>query len=443
MPQTSPLKPLKVLLIGSGGREHALAIAIKKSPLCGSLHVAPGNPGMAKIATCHPIPSDSPNQIASLAISLNADLVVIGPEGPLAAGVVDVLNARGILAFGPNSAAAQLEASKAFMKDVVVSAGIPTATHHVFSDVAAAREDIQKRGAPIVIKTDGLAAGKGVTVAMTLPEALHAVEEAMVNKIFADSGSTVIIEDYMEGPEVSVFAMCDGERAVCLGAAQDHKRAFDHDEGPNTGGMGSYAPVKLATPKFLDDVMKRFVNPTLAEMKKRGTPFKGILFAGLMITKDGPKLIEYNIRFGDPETQVVLPRLKVDLLRLFWLAAKGRLDAAAPVHISNEAALCVVMAAKGYPGTYEKGSVISGIEKALAPTLFGRPNVQILHAGTKLNAEGKLTANGGRVLNVVGFGRDLKTAQKNAYDAIKHIHWPEGFFRRDIGWRALETRDKK
>ncbi len=439
MPHAShltPEKPLRVLLIGSGGREHALATAIAKSPWCGELHCAPGNPGMCDIAQCHAVNADNPNHIASLAKTLNVDFVVIGPEAPLAAGVIDTLAAHGILAFGPTRAAAELEASKAFMKNIVTTAGIPTATHRVFNDAAAARADILARGAPIVIKTDGLAAGKGVTVAMTVEDALQAVEEAMVSKIFADSGSTVIIEDYMEGPEISVFALCDGARAVCLGAAQDHKRAGEGDTGPNTGGMGSYAPVKIATPEFLQTVMDRFIQPTLNEMQKRGVPFKGILFAGLMVTAQGPKLIEYNIRFGDPETQVILPRLETDLLHLLWLAAQGNLAAAPPMTFSDTAALCVVMAANGYPGAYEKGSVIK-IADEQTSRRADEEKVKIFHAGTKLNSAGELTAHGGRVLNVVGFGKDLTAAQANAYNAIKDINWPEGFYRRDIGWRAL------
>jgi len=432
-----PEKPLRVLLLGSGGREHALAAAIAASPFCGELHAAPGNAGICGRNMCHIVTPDNVFQVVSLAKSLKIDFVVIGPENPLAAGVVDGLNAAGILAFGPTRAAAELEASKAFMKDVVVTAGIPTASHRVFDDAAAAKDYIRAQGAPIVIKADGLAAGKGVTVAMTLDEALHAVDEAMVNKVFADAGASVVIEEYMEGPEISVFALCDGERAVCLGAAQDHKRVGDGDMGPNTGGMGAYSPVPMATPEFLDDVMAQFVAPALVEMQKRAAPFRGILFVGLMITKNGPKLIEYNIRFGDPETQVVVPRLQTDLLHLFWLSAQGKLDAAPPVKFSNEAALCVVMAAKGYPGAYQKGTVIRGLDRAAA-----QPNVKIFHAGTQLNAAGEVTAHGGRVLNVVGLGADLKTAQKNAYAAIKKIDWQDGFYRRDIGWRALEAKNK-
>ena len=427
-----PDKKFRVLLLGSGGREHVLAEAFMASPFCAELHAAPGNAGIAQLATCYAVAAEDVPAVVALAQKLKIDFVVVGGEPPLVAGVVDALAAVGIMAFGPVWASAQLEGSKAFMKDVVVSAGIPTATHQIFDNAEAAKENIRQRGAPIVIKTDGLAAGKGVTVAMTLAEALNAVEEAMVNKIFADSGATVVIEDYMEGPEISVFALCDGERAVCLGAAQDHKRAGDGDTGPNTGGMGAYSPVPMATPEFLDDVMARFVNPALAEMKKRGAPFKGLLYPGLMITPQGPKLVEFNIRFGDPETQVVVPRLKTDLLHLLWLAAQGKLNEAPPVEFSTDAALCVVMAAKGYPGHYEKGTVIRGTEQAAA-----HPNVKIFHAGTQLNAAGELTAHGGRVLNVVGFGPDLRAAQTNAYRAIADIDWPEGFCRRDIGWREL------
>jgi len=428
---------MRVLLLGSGGREHALADAIKKSPLCAELHCAPGNAGIAEIAECHDVKAEDVAGIVTLVQKLKIDFVVVGGEPPLVAGIVDALAEENILTFGPNQAAAQLEGSKAFMKDVVVSAKIPTAQHEVFTDAESAKANIQQRGVPIVIKTDGLAFGKGVTVAMTLDEARRAVDEAMTDKVFAEAGAKLVIEDYMEGPEVSLFALCDGTRAVCLGAAQDHKRVFDGDEGPNTGGMGAYAPVRIATPGFLQDVIVRFVNPTLVEMQKRGAPFKGILFAGLMVTAQGPKLIEYNIRWGDPETQVIVPRLKTDLLELFYLAAQGKLDEAQPVEFSDDYALCVVMAAKGYPGDYEKGSVIHGLEKASE-----RKGVKVFHAGTKQNSQNEITAYGGRVLNVVGFGPGLKIAQQNAYGAIKNITWPEGFYRRDIGWRELETRGK-
>jgi len=430
-------QPIRVLLLGSGGREDALADAIKKSPLCAELHCAPGNAGIAEIATCHDVKAEDVAGVVALAQKLKIDFVVVGGEPPLVAGVVDALAEKNILAFGPSAAAAQLEGSKAFMKDVVVRAKIPTAQHEVFTDAESAKANIQQRGAPIVIKTDGLAFGKGVTVAMTLDDAMRAVDEAMTDKVFADAGAKLVIEDYMEGPEVSVFALCDGTRAVCLGAAQDHKRVFDGDEGPNTGGMGAYSPVKIATPEFLDDIMVRFVEPTLAEIQKRGAPFKGILFAGLMVTAQGPKLIEYNIRWGDPETQVVVPRLKTDLLQLFYLAAQGKLDEAPPVEFSDDYALCVVMAANGYPGDYEKGSVIRIADEQTSKRVDEK-NVKIFHAGTKLNSDGDITAYGGRVLNVVGFGADLKTAQQNAYRAIKDITWPEGFYRRDIGWRELQ-----
>jgi phosphoribosylamine--glycine ligase len=429
------MKKIRVLLLGSGGREHALAAAILKSSYCAELHVTPGNAGIAAIATCHDVLHDDVPAVVMLAKELNIDFVIVGPETPLALGVVDALAAAGIPAFGPTTAAAQLESSKALMKDVVVTAQIPTAAHAVFTDPATAIDYVKEQGAPIVIKTDGLAAGKGVTVAIDQDEAIAAINAAMCDKIFDESGNKIIIEEYLEGPEISVFALCDGERALYLGAAQDHKRAHDGDTGPNTGGMGSYAPVPLASPRFKEIVMAQFVVPALDEMRARGMPYKGILFVGLMVTKTGIKLIEYNVRWGDPETQVLVPRIENDLLELFWLAAHGKLDQAQAIKLSDDFALCVVMAAKGYPGKYEKNTPIKNLTAA-AQT----PQTRIFHAGTTLNADGDLLADGGRVLNVVGFGKDLKTAQTNAYDAIAKINWPEGFYRRDIGWRELETK---
>lgn len=426
------MKSLRVLLLGSGGREHALADAILRSPHCAELHVAPGNAGIAQIAACHKINIDDNAAVVALAKELKIDFVVVGPESPLVAGIVDELNAVGIPAFGPTRSAAQLEGSKAFMKEIVVAAQIPTAAHQVFTDPVEAKKYVEDRGAPIVIKTDGLAAGKGVTVAISEEDALQAIDDAMVNKIFAESGSTLVIEEYLDGPEISVFALCDGERAICLGAAQDHKRAHDGDTGPNTGGMGTYAPVPLASPRFKDTVMEQFVVPALAEMKKRGTPYKGILFAGLMVTKSGIRLIEYNVRWGDPETQVLLPRIDADVLELFWRAAHGELNNVDQVKLSENYALCVVMAANGYPGKYEKNTVIKNLDAAAQTE-----SVKIFHAGTALNDNGEIVSAGGRVLGIVGFGKTLKLAQQHAYDAIAKIDWPQGFCRSDIGWREL------
>ncbi|HCM83389.1 MAG TPA: phosphoribosylamine--glycine ligase [Alphaproteobacteria bacterium] len=428
-------KKLRVLLLGSGGREHALADAILKSEFCGELHVAPGNAGIAQIAACHKINIDDNAAVVALAKDLKIDFVIVGPESPLVAGIVDELNAVGIPAFGPTAAAAQLEGSKAFMKNVVVAAQVPTAAHQVFTDPIEAKKYVMARGAPIVIKTDGLAAGKGVTVAISEEDALQAIDDAMVNKIFAESGSTLVIEEYLEGPEISVFALCDGAHAICLGAAQDHKRAYDGDLGPNTGGMGAYAPVPRATDRFKDTVMEQFIFPVLAEMQNRGAPFKGILFAGLIITQSGIRLIEYNVRWGDPETQVIVPRIQADVLQLFWLAAQGKLHDAPAVKMATDAALCVVMAAKGYPGKYEKNTVIKNLAAA------ENENTRIFHAGTGKNNSDELIATGGRVLGIVGFGKDLKTAQNNAYGTIDKIDWPGGFCRRDIGWRELDGKN--
>jgi len=426
-----PDKKLRVLLLGSGGREHALADAILKSEYCAELHVAPGNAGIAEIANCHAINIDDNHAVTALAQKLQIDFVVVGPENPLVNGVVDALAEINIPAFGPTAAAAKLEGSKAFMKDVVVTAQVPTASHKVFTDPVEAKKYIADRGAPIVIKTDGLAAGKGVTVAISEEDALQAIDDAMVNKIFAGSGSKLVIEEYLEGPEISLFALCDGERAICLGAAQDHKRAYDGDLGPNTGGMGAYAPVPRATARFKDTVMEQFIAPVLKEMQIRGAPFKGILFAGLIITQSGIRLIEYNVRWGDPETQVLVPRIQADVLQLFWRAAHGKLDEVPAVTLSEDAALCVVMAAKGYPGKYEKNTVIQNLAAAQ------NENTKIFHAGTARNDQNEFISAGGRVLGIVGFGKDLKTAQKNAYGTIDNIDWPGGFCRRDIGWREL------
>ncbi|MEJ6781200.1 phosphoribosylamine--glycine ligase [Aminobacter sp. Piv2-1] len=420
---------MNVLLIGSGGREHALAWKLAASPMLTRLYAAPGNPGVAQEAELVALDIADHAAVAAFCKEKAIDLVVVGPEGPLVAGIGDDLRAQGIRVFGPSKAAAQLEGSKGFTKDLCARYGIPTAAYGRFDDAAAARAYVEKTGAPIVIKADGLAAGKGVTVAMTLDEALEAVD-ACFEGAFGGAGASVVVEEFMTGEEASFFCLCDGKTALPFGTAQDHKRVGDGDVGPNTGGMGAYSPAPVMDPVTVERTMREIVEPTMRGMAEMGAPFAGVLFAGLMLTDKGPRLIEYNTRFGDPECQVLMMRLKEDLLVLLNAAADGQLS-----HVSarwrDEAALTVVMAARGYPGTPEKGSAISGIDKAEAS------GAQVFHAGTALK-DGKLVANGGRVLNVTATGGSVSEAQAKAYQAVDLIDWPEGFCRRDIGWRAVE-----
>ncbi|MDX1921998.1 MAG: phosphoribosylamine--glycine ligase [Alphaproteobacteria bacterium] len=422
---------MNVLIIGSGGREHAIAWTISNSPNLTKLYAAPGNAGIAELAICLPISVEDNAAIVRAAHEHSIDFVIVGPEVPLVNGLVDELEKTGIPAFGPHANAAQLEGSKGFMKDLCARANVPTARYARFTDITKAKAYVEEHGTPIVIKADGLAAGKGVTVAMTKAEALQAIDDAMLHSAFGKAGAELVIEEFMEGEEASFFALCDGETAIMFAHAQDHKRAFDHDEGPNTGGMGAYSPAPIVTPAMQEDIMQRIILPTAKQMANDGTPFRGVLFAGLMITNEGPKLIEYNARFGDPETQAMLPRLKSDFLDVLYKTATGQLkDVKLEWH--DSAALCVVMAAKGYPGSYQKNTVIKGLDKAA-----DLPNVVVFHAGT-LNNNGAVVANGGRVLGVTGFSQNLKQAQHYAYLAVDHIDWDEGFCRRDIGWRALK-----
>jgi phosphoribosylamine---glycine ligase len=421
---------MNVLIIGSGGREHALAWSFKQSPLLGKLYCAPGNAGIEEAATCLPVAADDVPGLVKAAKDNKIDFVVVGPEVPLALGVADELRREKIPVFGPNKDAAQIEGSKGFMKDLCAKAGVPTAEYKRFTNVEAARAYAQQKGAPIVIKADGLAAGKGVTVAMTMDEALAAINDAMVGGAFGAAGNELVIEEYMEGEEASFFALIDGPNVLAFTHAQDHKRAYDGDKGPNTGGMGAYSPAPVVTADIQKKVMEQMILPTAKALNDAGMPFCGVLFAGLMITKNGPRLIEFNARFGDPETQVMLPRLKSDLLEALYKCATGRLNDV-KLEWKNEAALCVVMAAKGYPGNYQKGTVIKNLDKANAV-----PKVVVLHAGTKRNASGDITAQGGRVLGVTAFGANIADAKATAYRAVDEIDWPEGFCRRDIGWRA-------
>jgi phosphoribosylamine---glycine ligase len=420
---------MRVLLIGGGGREHALAWKIAQSPLCEALFAAPGNPGTAQCGTNVAVAVEDHNAVVRFCRSERIDFVVVGPEVPLVAGIVDDLAAAGIKAFGPSRAAAQLEGSKAFTKELCAEFGIPTAAFARFTEEAAARAYVRERGAPIVVKADGLAAGKGVVVATTVGEAEEAVAMMFGGSLGA-AGTEVVIEEFLEGEEASFFALCDGTRAIPLGTAQDHKRAYDGDEGPNTGGMGAYSPAPVLTPDIEARVMREIVEPTLAGMRARGTPFVGVLYAGLMLTPGGPKLIEYNVRFGDPECQVLMPRLESDILALMRDACDGALDTLS-LRWSRETALTVVLAARGYPGVVEKGSEIRGIDAAEAI-----PGARVFHAGTR-EEHGRLTANGGRVLNVTALGSKVAEAQERAYAAVNRIDWPEGFCRRDIGWRAV------
>jgi len=422
---------MKVLVIGSGGREHALCWAIAKSPLCEKLYCAPGNAGIAEVAECLPLKGEDLGGIVKFATGNKIGLVVVGPEAPLVAGLVDKLEAAGIRAFGPSAAAAALEGSKAFMKDICAKYGVPTAESERFDEPDSAKEYIHRKGAPIVVKADGLAAGKGVILCRNELEAFAAIDHVMIERAFGAAGDEVVIEEFLTGEEASFFALVDGTRAVPLVSAQDHKAAFDGDEGPNTGGMGAYTPAPIVGDEMVKTVMDTIITPTIEGMAADGMPYKGVLFAGLMIDDGQPKLLEYNVRFGDPECQALVMRLKSDLLEALVACADGELDTV-KLDWHDETALTVVMAAKGYPGRYEKGTRIEGLDAANA--LDG---VTVFHAGTQKKG-GNVVANGGRVLNVTALGKTAAEAQKKAYEAVDAIDWPDGFCRRDIGWRAIK-----
>ncbi|MBN8982520.1 MAG: phosphoribosylamine--glycine ligase [Rhizobiales bacterium] len=420
---------MNILLIGSGGREHALAWKIVSSPLLTKLWCAPGNAGIAQEAECIALDVADHAAVVRFCKQNRIDLVVVGPEAPLAAGIVDDLASAGIKAFGPSKAASQLESSKGFTKDLCKANDIPTAAYERFRDADSAKAYIRKQGAPIVVKADGLAAGKGVVVAMTLAEAESAID-MILGGGFGAAGAEAVVEEFIVGEEASFFVLCDGEHGLPLATAQDHKRAFDGDKGPNTGGMGAYSPAPVMTEAMIARTMREIVNPTLRAMAAKGMPYKGVLFAGLMVTKDGPKLIEYNARFGDPETQVLMLRLMSDLVPALLASVDGQLKNF-DLRWFPDPALTVVMAAKGYPGDYAKGSRILGLEEAAKVE-----GVEIFHAGTKTSGA-DIVSNGGRVLNVTATGQTVSEAQRRAYEAIARIEWPEGFCRSDIGWQAI------
>ena len=422
---------MKVLLVGGGGREHALGWKIAQSPLLTRLYLAPGNPGLNRCGEPIGIAADDLDAIVAAAVGRRVDLVVVGPEAPLAAGLADRLANHAIPCFGPTAAGARLESSKAFMKEVAAAAGVPTAAFGRFRDVAGAKAHLRRIAPPYVVKADGLASGKGVIIAETLAEADAAVEH-LLGGALGPAGAEIVIEEFLGGEEASFFVITDGERALPLIAAQDHKRAFDGDKGPNTGGMGAYAPAPAFTETILTETMTRIIEPTLAEMRRRGTPYRGVLFAGLMITAEGPKLIEFNARFGDPECQALMRLLKTDLLPVLHDAATGALKARA-LDWSADASAVVVMAAKGYPGPYEKGSPIRGLDAAERCE-----GVVVFHAGTAGDAAAPVAA-GGRVLNVTATGHTIRDAVERAYKGVAEIDWPDGFYRRDIGWRALKA----
>lgn len=418
---------MKVLLIGSGGREHALAWKLAQSPLLTALYAAPGNPGIAEEATLVDLDTEDHGAVLAFCRKEAIDFVVVGPEAPLVAGLADTLRDGGIAVFGPSAAAAQLEGSKGFTKDICAKYDIPTGAYQRFTSADPAKAYIREQGAPIVIKADGLAAGKGVTVAMTLDEALEAVDSCF-SGTFGAAGAEVVVEAYLDGEEASFFCLCDGTSALTLASAQDHKRVGEGDTGPNTGGMGAYSPAPVMTPEMVERTMREIIEPTIAGMADSGHPFTGVLFAGLMITAKGPELIEYNVRFGDPECQVLMMRLKSDLLPLLYAAATGTL-ASITADWSDEAALTVVMASKGYPGTYEKNTAIVRLPQEDKAT-------KVFHAGTALQ-DRQLVATGGRVLNVTATGRTVSAARDAAYTALDQVEWDNGFCRRDIGWQAI------
>ena len=416
---------MNILILGGGGREHALAWAFAQNPKCDRLWCAPGNAGIAEEAACVALDILDGEKILAFCAENAVDFVMVGPEAPLAEGVADVLRAGGVATFGPGREAARLEASKAFTKEICAACGAPTAMSQTFTDPAAARAYVEAEGAPIVVKADGLAAGKGVTVAATVAEA-HAALEAIFRE---GPGARVVVEEFMAGEEASLFVLADGEDICLLGTAQDHKRAFDGDEGPNTGGMGAYSPAPVMTEAVTEAAIERIVRPTLREMARRGTPYQGLLYVGLMIDRGAPRLVEYNVRFGDPEAQVLAMRLGAQLLDACLACATGGL-AGARVNFADDHALTVVLASRGYPGSYARGEPI---RIAAADD----PRVKVFHAGTRAE-EGRLVSDGGRVLNATARAGSLREARGLAYAAVAGVDWPGGFFRRDIGWRALD-----
>ena len=420
---------MNILILGSGGREHSLAWAVLQNPKCDRLVVAPGNAGIAAIAECATLDIEDGGTVATFVEEECIDFVIIGPEAPLAAGVADRLRDAGVLVFGPSQAAAQLEASKAFTKSVCDAAGAPTAAYGHFTDAEAAKAYVTAQGAPIVVKADGLAAGKGVIIADTV-DAAHAAIDDMFGGAFGGAGAEVVIEEFMDGEEASFFILCDGTDVLPIGTAQDHKRVGEGDTGPNTGGMGAYSPAPVLTEDVAERALNEIIRPTMAEMAARGMPYQGVLYAGLMIKDGAPRLVEYNVRFGDPECQVLMMRLGAQALDLMHAAAEGRL-ASAQVNWADDHAMTVVMAANGYPGSYDKGAVISGLD-----ALVGTSSRMVFHAGTTEH-QGAIAAAGGRVLNVTARGPSLRAAADAAYDMVDTIDFPGGFCRRDIGWRAL------
>lgn len=423
---------MKILLVGSGGREHALAWKIKKSPKCQQLFVAPGNAGIAQITTCVPIGIEQIPQLVEFAKNEKIDFVIVGPEAPLVLGLADRLREAGIAVFGPSKVAAQLEGSKGFMKDLCRKYDIPTAAYERFTEIDPALAFVDKLGAPIVIKADGLAAGKGVVVAMALEEAKDAVKDMLSGNAFGSAGASIVIEEFLGGEEISYFAICDGENLLPLSSAQDHKRVGDGDTGPNTGGMGAYSPARLMTPDMEAEILEKILKPTVAGMKADGCPFTGVFFAGIMVVNGIPKLLEYNVRFGDPECQTLMMRLESDLVEMLYAAATGKLDTVKPVW-SNNPSLCVVMAAKGYPSNYVKNTPIRNLDKAA-----NIDGVVVFHAGTA-EKDGEIVSVGGRVLGVTATASSVAEARERAYAAVNSLDWPEGFCRRDIAWRALSS----
>ena len=420
---------MNILILGGGGREHSLAWAIKQNPKCDRLIVAPGNAGIAQLAECADFDVMSGTAVLEFVQEQAIDFVVIGPEAPLAAGVADQLRDAGILVFGPSKAAAELEASKAFTKAIFDAASAPTAAYGHFTDAEAAKAYVQTQGAPIVVKADGLAAGKGVIIAETMDQAVAAIDD-MFDGSFGEAGAEVVIEEFMTGEEASYFILCDGENVLPIGTAQDHKRVGDGDTGANTGGMGAYSPAPVLTDAIAQKAIDEIIRPTMAEMVRRGKPYQGILYAGLMIENGQPRLVEYNVRFGDPECQVLMMRLGAQVLDLLIAASEGRLNEVKP-NWADDQAVTVVLAAKGYPDAYEKGTVIGGLDALQSDSMN-----MVFHAGTA-ERDGLIVANGGRVLNVTARGDSLAEAQQRAYAMVDKIDWADGFCRRDIGWRAL------